>query len=196
VIQSTSQFAGLHVAIIMDGNGRWATRRRMPRTAGHRAGGEVVRAVVREAASLGVGVLTLYAFSADNWQRPPAEVAMLMQLFRRFLRREARACTEHGIRVNVIGRRDRLNPALRAAVNEAERNTAECSRLLVRLAIDYSARDGILAAAALSAAANRPAFASALAAVTHSLDGVPDVDLLIRTGEERRLSAFLLWECA
>jgi undecaprenyl diphosphate synthase len=196
VIQSTSRFKGLHVAIIMDGNGRWATRRGLPRSAGHRAGIEAVRQVVREASGAGIGILTLYAFSADNWERPPAEVETLMTLFRRFLRREARACAENGARLNVIGRRDRLNPALQDAIAEAERETAGGARLLIRLAIDYSSRDGILAAAALRPSSSRTEFASALAVAAHSLEGIPDVDLLIRTGEERRLSDFLLWECA
>jgi len=167
--QSTS----LHVAIIMDGNGRWATRRGLPRPAGHRAGAAAVRRVVEAAPGLGIGQLTLFAFSADNWRRPPREVAYLMRLFARHLRTEAAELTRTGVRLEVIGRRDRLAPVLIAAIAAAERATAGGTRLRLRLAVDYSGRAAIRAGELL-----------------------PDVDLLIRTGGEQRLSDFLLWEAA
>jgi undecaprenyl diphosphate synthase len=180
----------------MDGNGRWATRRGWPRSAGHRAGAEAVRRVISAAADRGIGVLTLFAFSGDNWQRPPREVETLMSLFRRFLRREAAECARHGVRLNVIGRRDRLSLPLGSAITAAERLTQAGTRLLVRVALDYSARDSIAAAASAGGSIDRDNFARRLASASHSLAGVPDVDLLIRTGGERRLSDFLLWESA
>jgi len=176
MMQSTS----LHVAIIMDGNGRWASRRGLPRTAGHHAGARAVRRVVEAAAAQGVGALTLYAFSSDNWRRPAAEVAALMRLFTRHLRSETARLVEAGVRLSVVGRRDRLPAALTAAIRAAEQSTAGGTALHLRLAVDYSARDAIRTAMLLP-------FAGAL---------LPDVDLLIRTGGEQRLSDFLLWETA
>jgi undecaprenyl diphosphate synthase len=167
--QSTS----LHVAIVMDGNGRWATRRGWPRTAGHRAGAEAVRRVVEAAPGVGIGALTLFAFSADNWKRPWGEVAALLRLFARYLRSETPRLAANGVRLAVIGRRDRLPAPLVAAIAAAERATAGGTALQLRLAVDYSARAAIRAGAIL-----------------------PDVDLLIRTGGEQRLSDFLLWESA
>jgi len=181
-IQST-----LHIAIIMDGNGRWALGRGLPRVAGHRAGAEAVRRVVEAAPDLGIGVLTLFAFSADNWRRPPAEVAALMALFGRFLESETGRCVEHGVRLEVIGRRDRLDESLRRAMARTEAITAAGAGLRLRLAVDYSGREAILAAAKELPALSRDALGGALG---------PPVDLLIRTGGERRLSDFLLWECA
>ena len=180
----------------MDGNGRWATARGLPRVAGHRAGAAAVRRVVEAAPALGVGTLTLYAFSSDNWRRPPAEVAALLALFERLLRSEADRCAEAGVTLGVIGRRDRLPARLVRAVNAAERRTAGGGRLTVRLALDYSSRDALLAAAAVPGAArSRDAFRAALARTLHAADA-PDVDVLVRTGGEQRLSDFLLWECA
>ena len=193
------QHKGLHVAVIMDGNGRWATARGLPRTAGHRAGVEAVRRVVEAAPSLGVGVLTLFAFSSDNWQRPPAEVRALMQLARLHLPAEAERCRQHGIRLSVIGRRDRLPATVRRVIEAAEAHTAGGRALHVRLALDYSARDAIVRTARLmppGQPATRQAFAAALARAYHADGAAPDVDLLIRTGGEQRLSDFLLWECA
>ena len=169
MMQSTS----LHVAIIMDGNGRWATRRGLPRVAGHRAGAQVVRRVVEAAPGLGARGLTLFAFSADNWKRPPGEVAALMRLFTRHLRTETPKLVERGVRLDVVGRRDRLPAPLVASVAAAERATRDGAELRLRLAVDYSARWAISAGVLL-----------------------PDVDLLVRTGGERRLSDFLLWESA
>jgi undecaprenyl diphosphate synthase len=146
--QSTfTEPAGAHAAIIMDGNGRWATGRGQPRLLGHRAGARVVRQIVEAAPDLGIGVLTLYAFSSDNWRRPPREVAGLMRLFRSYLASETARCVENGVRMTVIGRRDRLPRVLLRAIEAAEAETRGGTRLLLRIAIDYSARDAILAAA-------------------------------------------------
>lgn len=251
----------LHVAIIMDGNGRWATARGLPRVAGHRQGAEAVRRTVEAAPALHVGTLTLYAFSSDNWQRPPREVALLMRLFGTHLRTELPALRRNGVRLSVIGRRDRLAPSLVRQIELAERATAGGTRLHLRLAIDYSSRDALVRAAARLRDAARPrdggdssgaagalrleAEASRVAAdasrgatdasrvaadegrvgavglLVETGDGAhcpadlsrdalrralgaaygeqataPDVDLLVRTGGEQRLSDFLLWESA
>ena len=179
----------------MDGNGRWASARGMSRSRGHAAGARAARRVVEAAPSLGIGVLTLYAFSADNWKRPPVEVRSLMRLMRAYLRSEAERCTQNGIRLEVIGRRDRLPPVVVREIVATEGRTARCDRLLLRLAIDYSARDSILAAA-LACPDSRGEFLWHLDRACHARTPVSDVDLLIRTGGERRLSDFLLWECA
>ena len=140
--QSTS---GLHVAIVMDGNGRWATRRGLARTHGHRAGARAVRPIVETAPTLGVGALTLFAFSADNWRRPPGEVTALMRLFARHLRTETPRLVEHGVRLEVVGRRDRLPAPLAAAIAATEATTRGGTKLHLRLAVDYSAREAIVA---------------------------------------------------
>ncbi|MGY2051172.1 di-trans,poly-cis-decaprenylcistransferase [Methylobacterium sp. JK268] len=190
-MQSTcAREGGLHVAVIMDGNGRWATARGLPRTAGHRAGVEAIRRVAEAAPDLGVGTLTLFAFSADNWRRPTAEVAALMGLLRRYLRHETARLARTGTRLSVIGRRDRLPGGLPDALARAEAATAGGDRLHLRIAVDYSARDAILAAAAAGPCEGREAFGRRLGG------GAPDVDLMIRSGGEKRLSDFLLWECA
>jgi len=174
----------------MDGNGRWARARGLPRVAGHRAGADAVRRVVESSPAAGIGVLTLYSFSSDNWQRPAPEVKALMSLFQSYLRMETRRCVAEGVRIRMIGRRDRLAPALRKAVAEAEAVTASGRTLEVRIAIDYSSRDAILRAAGeLPKDATRED-------LSRMLGDAPDVDLLIRTGGEQRLSDFLLWECA
>jgi len=139
--------APLHVAVIMDGNGRWAARRGLPRPAGHRAGADAVRRVVESAPGLGIGVLTLFAFSADNWQRPRPEVAALMRLLRGYLRTETVRAVEKGVRVSVIGRRDRLAPSIVRAIRRAEHATLGGPRLHLRIALDYSARESIARAA-------------------------------------------------
>src|ERR1017187_6788222 len=172
-IQST-----LHTGIIMDGNGRWALARGLPREAGHRAGVECVSRIVEAAPAAGIGILTLFAFSSDNWRRPRAEVAALLRLLQVYLEKEAGRCISNGIRLEVIGRRDRLGDSLRHAIGQIERATAAGTRLRLRIAIDYSGR---------VAALSRESLDDALG---------PPVDLLIRTGGERRLSDFLLWECA
>jgi undecaprenyl diphosphate synthase len=191
MISSVSQVSsgGIHTAIIMDGNGRWALRRGLPRIAGHRAGAEALRRTVEAAVEHGVGTLTVYAFSSDNWNRPKEEVGALMKLFLAWLRAEVRRCMDNSVRVTVIGRRDRLPRLLLPAIEECERRTAPGARLHLRLAVDYSSRHQLLAAA------RRPGATANRAALGHAL-GSPDVDLLIRTGGEQRLSDFLLWECA
>ena len=198
--KSTSEMAsppGLHVAIVMDGNGRWAQARGLPRLAGHRRGADAVRRVVEAAPGLGIGTLTLFAFSADNWRRPREEVGGLMALFRRYLAREANALADGGVRLAVIGRRDRLPAGVGAAIAAAERATAHGSRLYLRLAVDYSSRDAILSAARGTAAAStRESFARDLGRAYGVGGPAADVDLLLRTGGERRLSDFLLWEAA
>jgi undecaprenyl diphosphate synthase len=179
----------LHAAIIMDGNGRWASARGLPRVAGHRAGAEALRRAVEAAPDLGIGVLTVYAFSSDNWRRPQPEIAALMKMFHIYLRREQAKCVDKGVRVSVIGRRDRLPRLLLPAIDECENATAQGEKLNLRLAVDYSSRDAILAAAcALQGQTTREKLSEAL--------GAPDVDVLIRTGGEQRLSDFMLWECA
>jgi undecaprenyl diphosphate synthase len=173
----------------------------MTRAAGHRQGAEAVRRAVEAAPGLGIGTLTLYAFSSDNWRRPPREVAALMRLFRSYLRGETDRLIENGVRLTMIGRRDRLPAALRTAMEEAEHRTRAGSRLHLRLAIDYSARDSIIRAAQLAGdgiSHTRDSFAELIARACSQEAGerTPDVDLLVRTGGERRLSDFLLWECA
>lgn len=190
---------GLHVAIIMDGNGRWAVRRGLPRPAGHHAGAKAVRRVVEAAPDLGISTLTLFAFSSDNWHRPSDEVTALMDLFRTYLNTETERCVEQGVRISVIGRRDRLEPQLLAAVQAAETATTGRHVLHLRIAVDYSGRDAILTAAEqLSnvSQVSREIFSHLLGSAVHAEGPAPDVDLLIRTGGERRLSDFLLWECA
>jgi undecaprenyl diphosphate synthase len=174
-----------HVAIIMDGNGRWATARGMRRVEGHRRGAEAVRRTVRAAPDLGITTLTLFAFSSDNWKRPRAEVRALLHLFADHLRSERAELVERGVRLEVIGRRDRLPDSLVAAIEDGEAGTAQGARLYLRIAIDYSARGEILRRLRAN-----------LAMTPEENDGFPDVDLLIRTGGERRLSDFLLWESA
>jgi undecaprenyl diphosphate synthase len=187
----------LHVAIIMDGNGRWATRRGLPRSAGHRAGARAVRRVVEAAPELGVGMLTLFAFSSDNWRRPEPEVSALMSLLRQYLRAELAELIENGVRLSVVGRRDRLPEGLSEEIARAEHTSAAGARLHLQIAIDYSSRDAIANAAARWLGDDSPtrnAFGRLLA--PRDCERSPDVDLLIRTGGEKRLSDFLLWESA
>lgn len=189
---------GLHAALIMDGNGRWATQRGLPRVAGHRAGMQTVKKIVEAAPGLGIGTLTLYAFSSDNWGRPPREVSALMRLFRIYLASETARCVENGVRLRVIGRRDRLGDVLLRQIQAAESATADGGGLLLRIAIDYSARDALVRAAALAGGedVDRAAFTALLGRAMGDSVPAPDVDLLVRTGGEQRLSDFLLWECA
>jgi undecaprenyl diphosphate synthase len=191
---------GIHVAIIMDGNGRWATRQGLPRFMGHRSGGEAVRKVVEHAPEVGIGTLTLYAFSSDNWKRPDSEVNALMRLFNSYLKSETETCIKNGVKLSFIGRRDRLAPSLVKKMEKAEKLTCKGDVLHLRVAIDYSARDLILEAASkinIHKSCTRDAFSNALADIQHDQSGISrDVDLLIRTGGEQRLSDFLLWECA
>lgn len=189
--------AKLHTAIIPDGNGRWARARGLPREAGHRAGVEAVRRVVREAPRLGIGTLTFFAFSSANWERPQGEVRGILHVLEGYLRSDTPAWVESGVRLRILGRRDRLPASLRVAAAAAERSTMGGVGLELRLALDYSAREAILR----SACRLYTALEISPDAFARLLDGTdtppaPDVDLLIRTGGERRLSDFLLWECA
>jgi undecaprenyl diphosphate synthase len=190
--------ADFHVAMIMDGNGRWATRRGLPRIAGHRAGVETVRRIVEAAPDLGITKLTLFAFSSDNWRRPTDEVGALMGLLQRYLDAEIDRLIDSGVRLSVIGRRDRLPAQLVRNIAAAEAATAGGRKLKLRIALDYSARDAILHAARVlgTAASTHVTFGRFLAQSTADDDSAPEVDLLIRTGGEKRLSDFLLWECA
>ena len=189
------------MAIIMDGNGRWATRRGLPRIAGHRAGVATVRRVVEHAPDLGIRWLTLYAFSCDNWNRPADEVESLFWLLRAYIRMETERLRKNSVRLEIIGRRDRLDNLLLREISRAEEATAEGQRLHLRIAVDYSSRDAITRAAVgmvvaptpgrpTSSDLLRPMLAQALTAESG------EVDLLIRTGGEKRLSDFLLWESA
>jgi undecaprenyl diphosphate synthase len=189
----------MHIAIIMDGNGRWAARRGLPRTAGHREGAKAVNAVVEAAARNAVDTLSLYAFSAANWNRPPGEVRALFTLLRRYLLSQTQRCVEQAIRISVIGRRDRLDQKLLHVIQHSERATAHCTGMQLRIAIDYSSQHSVIEAARsiqLQGRLDLDNFISHLAAVDHSARPAPTVDLLIRTGGERRLSDFLLFECA
>ena len=185
----------LHVGIIMDGNGRWATRRGLSRLRGHEAGVEAIRRVVEVAPDQGVGTLTLYAFSTDNWRRPRAEVAALMALLRFYLASEVESLVKNGVRLTVIGRRDRLPEGIAAAIARAEAATAGGEVLHLRIAVDYSSRDAILNAAAKLAGVTEPSRELFSQLVTGEA-GLRDVDLIIRTSGEKRLSDFLLWEGA
>jgi undecaprenyl diphosphate synthase len=189
----------LHVAVLLDGNGRWASARGLARSEGHRAGVCAVRRIVRVAPSLGIGTLTLYAFSANNWERPSGEVSALLALLEDYLRADAPECAAHGVRVRVIGRRDRIPATLVEAIESAERSTASGRTLELRIALDYSSREAILRASCWmmsSLEVTESEFSRRLAQVTHAGPSTPEVDLLIRTGGERRLSDFMLWECA
>jgi undecaprenyl diphosphate synthase len=179
----------------MDGNGRWATRRGLSRVRGHEAGVEAIRRIVEAAPAQGVGTLTLYAFSTDNWRRPRAEVAALMTLLRFYLGNEVESLVRNGVRLTVIGRRDRLPDGIAAAIGRAEKATASGDVLHLRIAVDYSSRDAILNAAARvlnRENLTRETFSDLINGET----GLRDVDLIIRTSGEKRLSDFLLWEGA
>jgi undecaprenyl diphosphate synthase len=188
-----------HVAINMDGNGRWALLRGRPREEGHAAGAAAVRRAVESAPALGITTLTLYAFSSDNWRRPRGEVDNLMLLLQTYLDSECAHMTDNGVRLSVIGRRDRITGSLRRSIAHVEERTSDGTSLHLRIAIDYSARDALLAAAARlrkDTLPTRQAFERALCEAIHAPAGTRDVDLLIRTGGEQRLSDFLLWESA
>ncbi|WP_315756775.1 MULTISPECIES: di-trans,poly-cis-decaprenylcistransferase [unclassified Bradyrhizobium] len=186
---------GLHVGIIMDGNGRWATRKGLSRLRGHEAGVDAIRRVVEAAPDQGIGTLTLYAFSSDNWRRPRAEVAALMALLRVYLASEVESLVRNGVRLTVIGRRDRLPGGIADAIGRAEAATRNGSTLHLRIAVDYSARDAILEAAAKAREIDGLTRAAFSDLVTGEA-GLRDVDLIIRTSGEQRLSDFLLWEGA
>ncbi|GJD51691.1 Ditrans,polycis-undecaprenyl-diphosphate synthase ((2E,6E)-farnesyl-diphosphate specific) [Methylobacterium crusticola] len=191
-----------HVAIIMDGNGRWAARRGLPRVEGHRRGVEAVRRTVRAAIDLGIPYLTVYGFSSENWRRPPAEVADLMGLLKLFVRRDLAELHANGVRVRIIGEREGLAPDIAALLREAEERTAHNTRLTLVVAFNYGGRQEILRAVRTLAAAvadgrlgpdaiGVEAFSAAL-----DTDGIPDPDLVIRTSGEQRVSNFLTWQTA
>ena len=188
-----------HVAINMDGNGRWALLRGRPREEGHVAGAAAVRRTVESAPALGITTLSLYAFSSDNWRRPRAEVDNLMSIFQKYLDSECDNLTERDVRFSVIGRRDRISASLKRSIEHIEEHTRQGTMLHLRIAIDYSSRDSLQAAAGRVAKGmppTRQAFEQSLCEVIHAPSGTRDVDLLIRTGGEQRLSDFLLWESA
>ena len=184
----------LHVAIIMDGNGRWAVARGLPREAGHRAGVVALRDVVEAAPHLGITTLSAYAFSTENWRRPAVEVGALMAILRSYLQNELARLVKSGVRLTVLGRRDRLPDGIAELISHAEKATAGGGFLDLRLAIDYSGRDAII-----EAVRRADASCNTRAEISRRLNargGGPDVDLLIRTSGEQRLSDFMLWEAA
>jgi undecaprenyl diphosphate synthase len=191
-----------HVAIIMDGNGRWAAARGMPRGEGHRRGVEALRRTVRAAGDLGIGILTIFSFSAENWSRPPSEIRELMGLLRRFIRNDLADLHRSGVHVRVIGDRDDLAPDIRGLLEEAEELTKDNDKLTLVVAFNYGARQEIARAAqrlAAEVAAGRVAVADVTAdklATYLDAPDLPDPDLIIRTSGEQRLSNFLLWQAA
>jgi undecaprenyl diphosphate synthase len=194
------QSRALHVAIISDGNGRWATSRGLPRSAGHRAGAQTARRIIEAAPRLGIHTLTLFALSSANWKRPTAEVSGILRILHEYLLTETSHCIDEGVRLSVIGRRDRLPATLRQAIADSEAVTARGKRLHLRLAIDYSAREAIYQAACRFykvTELSQESFSRVLGEVLRDIRSEStDVDLLIRTGGDQRLSDFLLWECA
>ncbi|HXN52034.1 MAG TPA: polyprenyl diphosphate synthase [Candidatus Acidoferrum sp.] len=197
VLQEITPRRSLHVAIISDGNGRWATSRGLPRSAGHRAGAQTARRIIAAAPGLGIHTLTLFALSSANWKRPPAEVNTILRLLHEYLLTETSNCIAEGVRLNIIGRRDRMPATLRDTIADSEAATANGTRLQLRLAVDYSAREAIFHAACRFYKVTKlspDSFGDVLSEVLRG--GSTDVDLLIRTGGEQRLSDFLLWECA
>ncbi len=187
----------LHVAIICDGNGRWASVRGLARSAGHKAGAQAARSVIRCAPHLGIKTLTLFTLSSANWKRPQTEVDSILSILQNYLETETEHCLDDGIRLSVIGRRDRFEPELREMVLRSEALTSKGTRLHLRLAVDYSSRHCLLQAASKfykATSLSTETFSDILAEVQRG--GSTDVDLLIRTGGEQRLSDFLLWECA
>ena len=191
-----------HVAIIMDGNGRWAARRGLPRSAGHKAGVDALRRAVKAAADFGIEYLTIYSFSSENWSRPAAEVSFLLDLLRRFIRQDVAELHRSGVKITVVGSRADLEPGIVSLLNDAERLTRENSKLNLVVAFNYGSRQEI--GRAMFAIAQKIESGEISTAdispelISRNLDtaGIPDPDLLIRTGGEQRISNFLLWQCA
>lgn len=191
-----------HVAIIMDGNGRWAARRGLPRSAGHKAGVDALRRAVKAAADFGIEYLTIYSFSSENWSRPAAEVSFLLDLLRRFIRQDVAELHSSGVKITVVGSRADLEPGIVSLLDDAERLTRENSKLNLVVAFNYGSRQEI--GRAMSAIARKIESGEISTAdispelISLNLDtaGIPDPDLLIRTGGEQRISNFLLWQCA
>jgi undecaprenyl diphosphate synthase len=191
-----------HVAIIMDGNGRWAASRGLPRVEGHRRGVEALRKTVRAAGEIGISYLTIFSFSSENWSRPASEIRDLMGLLRRFIRNDLAELHQNGVKVRVIGQRDDLDPDIRRLLEEAEELTRDNRNLTLVVAFNYGGRQEIARAAAriaqdIAAGRLKPEAVTA-DTITRHLDApdIPDPDLLIRTSGEQRLSNFLLWQCA
>lgn len=184
-----------HIAIVMDGNGRWATRRYLPRVAGHRQGVESLRRCVRACSDRGVRVLTVFAFSSENWNRPPEEVSGLMELLAMALGREVPQLKHDGVRIHIVGDRSALSEKMRLGLTQAEATTAQNTRLILNVCFNYGGRWDIAQAAA-KLAAQGEAITEASLDRAMALSHVPDPDLLIRTGGERRISNFLLWQAA
>lgn len=184
-----------HIAIVMDGNGRWARRRLLPRIAGHRQGVEALRDCIRACAGRGVKVLTVFAFSSENWNRPEDEVSGLMELLGKGLARELPGLIEAGVRLHFVGDRQTLSERLRHGLADAEARTADNARMVVNVCFNYGGRWDIAQAAANLAARGAPITEATLNGAL-AMAHVPDPDLLIRTGGEQRLSNFLLWQCA
>ncbi|MCC7007970.1 MAG: isoprenyl transferase [Acidobacteria bacterium] len=187
-----------HIAIIMDGNGRWAESRHLPRVEGHRAGIDAVRSTVETSARLGIAVLTLYAFSVENWKRPDTEISALMSLLKQYLRLELRTLLRNNIRFHVIGQRDRLDPDVRDELADAEARTAGNTGMLFNIALSYGGRAEIVDAArrAIRDGIDPDALDEAAFSARLYTAGQPDPDLLIRTSGEMRVSNFLLWQIA
>ncbi|MET0029565.1 MAG: isoprenyl transferase [Candidatus Thiodiazotropha sp.] len=191
-----------HIAIIMDGNGRWAKKRGLPRYAGHPAGVEAVRRVVEACVVWKIPVLTLFAFSSENWQRPRKEVSLIMDLFVRSLKKEVRRLDRNGVRLRVIGDLSAFSPKLQQQIAEAERQTSENTGLLLQVAANYGGRWDITQAArqlaeAVKSGTLQPESIDEQALAKHlCFSDVPEPDLFIRTGGEKRISNFLLWQCA
>jgi undecaprenyl diphosphate synthase len=191
-----------HVAIIMDGNGRWASLRGLPRSAGHKAGVDALRRAVKAAADFGIEFLTIYSFSSENWSRPEAEISFLLDLLRRFVRQDVAELHRAGVKIKVIGSRENLEPAMIALLDDAERLTRENSGLNLVVAFNYGSRQEI--SRAISAIVAKVETGEIVAGeispdlISQHLDtaGIPDPDLLIRTGAEQRISNFLLWQSA
>jgi undecaprenyl diphosphate synthase len=186
-----------HVAIIMDGNGRWASQRGLPRSAGHKQGLEAVRRAVKAAADQGIEVLTIYSFSTENWTRPPAEVTFLIDLLRRFIRQDVAELHSSGVKIKIIGSREGLEPSIVKLLHDAEQLTRENNKLTLVVAFNYGGRQELARAFERMASAGKTTNVTPDHIATY-LDtaGLPDPDLLIRTGGEERLSNFLLWQCA
>ena len=192
----------VHVAIIMDGNGRWAKKRGLPRTAGHAQGARVVEQILEDADHMGIRYLTVYAFSTENWSRPDSEVKALMNLLRTYMKTSLAKCARNNVRIRVIGDKSRLDKDLQDSIANLEKETASNTGIGFQIAINYGSRDEIVravqaAAQKVSSGELRPEDITE-AAISDSLDtaGIPDPDLLIRTGGEQRISNFLLWQTA
>ncbi len=191
-----------HVAIIMDGNGRWAKKRGLPRTAGHAQGARTVERILEDADHMGIRYLTVYAFSTENWSRPDSEVKALMNLLRTYMKTSLQKCARNNVRIRVIGDKSRLDSDLQTAIANLERDTAANTGIGFQIAINYGARDEITRAVRKAAEKVRKGemdpeeITESLISDCLDTGGIPDPDLLIRTGGEQRISNFLLWQTA